>query len=589
MKLNPRFAVQRSRTYSVPAPLGGWNTRDSLASMKPQYAVSLTNWWPTTVDLQIRRGFTSWATGMTGTVETLIPYNAPNGTRQLWAITSTGNLHNVTTQGVAPAATITGLSNGRWQHVSFASPAGNFILACNGTDAMLRYNGTTWIGMPSTTGKTISTLTGNGVTSTVTTATAHGLQTGNTITVTGASVAGFNVAGVTVTRISNTQFTYPSTGTPSATGASYTVAEGISGIDPTNISNINVFKTRIWLTQKNSLSQWYLASLAIQGAATEFPMGSIFPMGGFIQTMATWTVDAGQGSDDNAVFMSSEGEVAVYKGTDPASAATFALVGLYRQGNPIGNRCQIKFGGDILAITESGVVPMARSILTAQVTENSALTDIIQSAMAAAVTSNSGFGWDACVYPPENMLLINVPDAINGNYQFAMNTISGAFTKFTGFLASCWATSGANLYYGTAGQVNLVWTNDTDSGAPIVASALPAFVGFGSYSQTKKINMVRPIISTAGQPAVVIGINYDFDTTTMPSGVLNYSAPIGGMIWGSMTWGTMRWGSTLVLQKAWQMATGIGYTASMAIVATNNGAETRWSAVDYVFENGGIL
>lgn len=557
--------------------------------MKPHYAVTLENWWPTPVDVQIRRGSKNWSTGMTGTVETLIPYNAPSGTRQLWAITSAGNLHNVTAEGTAPTAAITGLTNGRWQYVSFATPGGSFILACNGTDAMLRYNGTSWIGIPSSTGKTISTLTGNGTTSTVTTASAHGLQTGNTITVTGASVGGFNVAGVTVTRTGATTFTYPSTGTPSATGASYTVAEGISGIDPTNIININVFKGRIWLTQKNSLSQWYLASLAIQGAATEFPMGSIFPGGGSLNAMATWSVDAGQGADDNAVFMSSEGEIAVYKGTDPASASTFALVGLYHQGNPIGNRCQIKFGGDILAITDAGVVPLSKSILTAQVTESSALTDVIQSSMAAAVIENSGFGWEACIFSPQNMLLINVPDSANGNYQFAMNTITGAFAKFTGMPASTWAVSGSSLYFGTSTKVMQVWTTDLDDTTPITAKALPAFVGFGNTSQTKKINMVRPIISGAGTPSVLIGVNYDFDVVTQPSGVLNYTAPTGGMVWGSMVWGSMRWGVTLTIQKAWQFASGIGYTASMGIIATNNNSETRWSGVNYVFEQGGVL
>jgi lysophospholipase L1-like esterase len=75
----------------------------------------------------------------------------------------------------------------------------------------------------------ITTLTGNGTTSTATTSFAHMLTTGDLITVANASVAGFNVASVAVTVTSSTTFTYLSTGTPSATGATYTAPAVIGG------------------------------------------------------------------------------------------------------------------------------------------------------------------------------------------------------------------------------------------------------------------------------------------------------------------------------------------------------------------------
>ncbi len=579
---------QRAGTASVPAPVGGWNVRDALAEMKPNQAVIFENWWPTTVDVQIRRGCANWCTGLSGTVETLMVYNKADGSRQVFAVTSTGNLYNVTSAGAVGAPLVTGLGNGRWQYVAFATPGGNFLLACNGVDNVLRYNGTQWVSISAGTGAAISSLTGNGTTSTVTTATPHDLQTGNTITVTGASVGGFNVAGVAITKTGANAFTYLSAGTPSATGASYTVAEAITGIDPKAVGNLNAFKARIWLVQKNSLSAWYLPALAIQGAAVEFPMGSVFSMGGFINAMGTWTVDAGQGADDLAVFLSSEGEILQYKGTDPASSSTFALVGLFRQGDPIGNRCQIKFGGDVYVITESGVVPLSKSVLTAQVTESAAITDKIMPAMAAAVTANSGFGWEMAVYPAVNMLLINVPNAM-GNVQFAMNTITGAFTRFTGWNAACWCSPGQQLLFGTAGKVVQAWVTDTDFGAPITAAALPAFHTFGSDTQTKKINLVRPIVSSAGAPSLLLGLNYDYDTLTQPTGVLNFTPPSTGMIWGSMVWGSMTWGGALATNRYWQFASGIGYSAAMYMIAQGNGAETRWAATDYVYERGGVL
>lgn len=581
---------QKAKTASIMAPVGGWNVRDALAAMKPTEAAYMENWWPTPVDVMIRKGFINWATGLPGTVDTLMAYNASAGTRKLWAFTSTGSVYDVSASGAVGAPVITGLSNGQWQYISFVNSGAQYLIACNGLDNILRYNGTQWVAITASAGATISSLTGDGTTSTVTTATPHGLLTGNTVTVTGASVGGFNAGPVAITRTGANTFTYLSAGTPSATGAIYTVGEAITGLDPKNVITLNMFKQRIWLVQKSSLSAWYLATSAVQGAATEFPLGALFPSGGSLQSMGTWTIDVGIGIDDNAVFFSSEGEVLVYKGTDPASSTTFNLVGLFKQGNPIGTRCQIKYLGDIYVITDLGVVPMSESILTAQVTMKSDVTNKILPAMQTAVAlARTTFGWQMTPYPVQNMLIVNVPTTTGTNYQFAMNTITGAWTKFTGWNARCWEAQGNALYFGGTGVVGLAWSTNTDNGAGITANCLPAFSQFGTNTQIKKMNMVRPIIYTDGAPSVAIGINYDYDQVTEPTGVLSFIAPTSGMVWGSMVWGSMNWGGSLIPNKNWQFAAGTGYTASMRIKALNNSSEVRWASTDYAFEYGGIL
>lgn len=558
--------------------------------MKPTEAAVMENWWPTTTDCVIRKGFTNWSTGLPGTVETLMAYNGPTGTRQLFAVTSTGALYNVTTQGAVGAPLVTGLSNGRWQYVAIASPVGSFLLACNGADFMLRYNGTNWVRIFNVgTGATISTLTGNGTIATVTTSTAHNLLTGNTITVTGASVAGFNLSNVTVTVTGTNTFTYPCTATPSATGASYTVQETITGIDPRNVSNINIFKSRVWLVQKNSLSMWYLATAAIQGAATEYPLQALFPSGGFLQAMGTWTIDAGVGVDDTAVFVSSEGEILNYKGTDPASATTFALIGLYKIGVPIGQRCLIKYQGDLYVITDQGAIALSKAIITAGITPAAALTDKIQPEVAKAVLNGrSLFGWQLQVFAPQSMLLVNVPSA-TGNYQFAQNVLTGAWTKFTGWNASCFESQSNQLYFGGVGVVGLAWNTDLDNASVIVADVLPAFNSFGRDSQLKKFNLVRPALSTYGSPSVLISMVYEYDTQTQATGVLPLVSSGVGMTWGSMVWGSMVWGGILVTNRRWQWASGLGYAASMRMRIQNNGTETRWAGVDYLFEPAGVV
>ena len=581
-----------ARTTSTPSPIGGWNVRDSVAEMKPSEAITLENWWPTTTDCIIRKGFTQWATGMPGTVDTIMAYNGRSANKKLFAFTSTGSIYDVTAGGVVGTPIVTGLTNGQWQYVAFSNVGGNYIIACNGTDSMLRFDGTNWVSiLGAASGMTISSLTGNGTTSTVTTSTAHGLQTGNTITVSGASVAAFNVGPVAITRTSATTFTYLSAGTPSATGASYTVFEVITGVTPSSILNLNIFKGRVWLVQKNSQSAWYLPTNAIQGLAAEFPLGSFYSQGGYITAMATWTIDAGVGIDDNAVFLSSEGEVLVYKGTDPSNASTFSLVGLFKQGSPVGLRCQIKYLGDVYVISQIGLQPMSESILTAQVTIKSDVTDKILPAVANQVAiTGANFGWQIMTFPTANMLLLNYPVDTAGTIyaQFVMNTITGAWSKFTGYNARCWETQTNTLYFGTAGAVCIGWTGYNDNGTPIVAYGLPAFQKFGNETQLKIMKQVRPVLSTTGTPSVLVGTNIDYDTQNNTNGAFQFSTT-NIMVWGTLVWNTMFWGGSYNLNRNWRFAYGAGYTASMGLKVQNNNSDVHWSSTDYSYELGGII
>jgi hypothetical protein len=57
-------------------------------------------------------------------------------------------------------------------------------------------------------------------------------------------------------------------------------------------------------------------------------------MGGYLMAMGTWTIDAGYGVDDLAVFITNMGEVIVYRGTDPSSATTWGWSGYSRSAHP---------------------------------------------------------------------------------------------------------------------------------------------------------------------------------------------------------------------------------------------------------------
>ena len=144
-----------SQPVSVPAPVGGWNARDSLTAMQPNEAVILENWFPSPTEVSLRNGYTKYTTGLPGQVETLMAYAGAN-TNKLFAISNTA-VYDVSAGGAVGAAVLTGLTNARWGYCNIATSGGNFLSMANGVDAPRNYNGSTWT-TPTITGVTATNL-----------------------------------------------------------------------------------------------------------------------------------------------------------------------------------------------------------------------------------------------------------------------------------------------------------------------------------------------------------------------------------------------------------------------------------------------
>lgn len=138
----------------------------------------------------------------------------------------------------------------------------------------------------------------------------------------------------------------------------------VTGPTAANLVWTNNHQRRLWFGEEQSMSAWYFPVNTIGGAAQEFPMGALAKRGGYIMAMGTWTRDGGAGADDVAVFLTSEGQAIIFAGVDPSSVSTWDLVGVFDIGKPIGRRCMIKAGADLVMITQDGFVA-ASSILQA--------------------------------------------------------------------------------------------------------------------------------------------------------------------------------------------------------------------------------
>ena len=659
-----------AKTASVPAPIGGWNARDSLANMAATDAVQLVNWFPTPTDVTMRKGYTvvSILTTSTGvksissithvdTLATLTTATAhglktgayvsisgttpadysgvfkiivtstttftystvtvPSGNATVvgtylnQATTPINTLMNYTkTSGYnlfgaagsdiwdtkpSPATKVfSGISSDKLQVVNLTNTAGHFLVACNGVDPVMIYDGSAWFYVATTTtAATINTIvrTSPSATATVTTATAHGLVTNNRVTISGASESTFNGTFVITVTGANT-YTYTSTGTSTVTSVtgSYTTI-GITGVNSNTFVNVNLFKNRLYFTQKDTLSCWYLDVNSIGGAALPLYFGGIARNGGYLQAMGTWTLDAGQGADDYAVFVTSMGEVIVYNGTDPNTADTWVLKGVWQLGQTFARRCFFKWAGDLLLLTQDGLVPLASALQSSRLDPRVNLTDKIYYPISIAATNYyAQFGWQINYFASENMLILNIP-VPSGIEQYVMHTITKSWARFTGLQSYCWEVSGDNdIHFGGDGYVGTLYSALSDDGANITATAQQAYSYFDAPGQLKRFTMVRPILqSTGGVPNVLCGISVDFDTQSQLGAVsFNPNTQTEG-IWDTAKWDGNVWAGGLITTKIWQGVTGIGYTGSVNLNAASRGIELHWASTDYVMESGGVV
>ena len=578
-----------AKTASVPAPIGGWNGRDSLAQMAPTDAVQMVNWYPTPTDVTMRKGYTKSSTGITGAVNTLMNYPTTSGYK-LFAAAGTKIWDASNSSASQVYADIT---NDKLQYVNFTNTAGNFIVSCNGTDPVTIYDGSSWFSVATTTtAQTISTITHVGAVATLTTSAPHGLITNNRVTISGATASDYNGTFV-ITKTGANTFTYTMLTTPAANATvvgTYTVI-GITGVDSSNFINVNLFKNRLYFTQKNTLACWYLDVNAIGGVANPLYFGSIARNGGYLQAMGTWTLDAGQGADDYAVFVTSMGEVIVYNGTDPTSSTTWALKGVWQMGQTFNRRCFFKWAGDLLLLTQDGLVPLASALQSSRLDPRVNLTDKIYYPISQAATNfYANFGWQIQYFASENMLILSIPTSA-GMEQYVMHTITKAWARFTGIQAYCWEVSGDNtMHFGGDGFVGNFYTASSDNGTNITATVQQAYSYFDSPGQNKRFTMVRPILqSDGGLPSVLCGLSVDFQPIDN-SGAISFnpsSQSVG--VWDTAKWDANNWGGGLITTRIWQGVTGIGFAGSINLTAVAQGIELHWASSDYVMEAGGVL
>lgn len=368
------------------------------------------------------------------------------------------------------------------------------------------------------------------------------------------------------------------------------VITGMTGSQNT-FHNIFAFKGRVFLAQKDQLGFYYLAVGAIQGAAAYFDLSQVAKKGGYLQGIASFSADSGNGPGDYIVFITSEGEYIVYAGTDPSSAANWSLVSRYYASAPIGRKGWFNFRSDLYIICDEGIVSFA------QIRSNGstgAELEFLSAKLGRYFTdlkvNAANHGWCAIVYPRSNMLIVNAPasGAESGDYyQFPMNTNTNAWCRFRDWNALTWAIFNKRAYFGTYdGRVMLADETLLDDGKPIKCNARQAYNYFddgkGMGASDKHFHFATFVCSTEGTPPLSAELNVNFEDDE-PDYIGNLSAGTGA-IWDIAIWDVDGWGSEGATQNFTTAFAKIGYAASIWLRAYLQGTSIKWYATRIVCE-----
>ena len=319
-----------------------------------------------------------------------------------------------------------------------------------------------------------------------------------------------------------------------------------SGLTAANVIGIHTFKNRTWFWEDGSQDVWYSALNTMGGACTKFPLSRVGQFGGNLICMTTWTHDGGSGPDDYAVFIMSSGECIIYQGSSPAVGGDWALVGVYNIGEPLSIRSVAKYGGEVIIITRLDYVNLSHVL--PGIEADSQRSKIVKGLRDAIGTGGSLWGWEATVYPKGQLAIFNVPTAAGTYDQHVMNTVTGAWCRWTGINAHTWQVYDNRIFFGAAdGYVYEFDSGNDDDGTGIESEMQTAWLPIGGYGN-KMITAVREFIYTNADIDTVntYSVDYeDFEEQPYPAAVDSASAEWGG------PWGTP-WTGQDQITKDWQ-------------------------------------
>ena len=525
----------RSEIYPIPAPVGGWNTKDPLVSMEEKYATYLENLVPTTKSVIRRKGSKKVNTIFSNKeVKGLFSYNATDGTS---TIIATGNSTFVNAKTSADLVSTTAeekptITSDKWKADQFC----NRMYFVNGLDQCCVYDGTNvkkaaYVPYDETTEE--------------------------------------EVEGVIFSNVSHYR---------------------------TRIYFVQSDSLSLWYGGLNyiqgHLTEYDISSLVTQGGRIVYAgastnevgtidanlfcvitsTGEILVFSGYSPSSETWEI-VGH-FYVSPVLPTSKGDCYFNYGSDIHMITREGVISVSAVLNGVKdslNEAKYKSLTDLISSEFSTEINASKAL----------------------------FGWQGCYSPSNNLILINIPKenlATHEIYyeQFVMQTISQGWCKFTGVNGERWVESDGALYFVTPTGTLYQYTGDYDyydESNPSVETSVTArletaYNALGVPTLNKKLGLIKPICKSIHFGTTALGVKMDYYTlleATIPD------IPGGKPArWNVGRWDLGAWGDEEVAMYVCSI-NGIGRTFSITFQTSQYFSSFEIYEFDVTFERGGFL
>lgn len=403
-------------------------------------------------------------------------------------------------------------------------------------------------------------------------------------------------------------------------GAAFSASPAISGVDANTLSYVWVHQRRLFFVKKNSLSAFYLPADSIGGAAVELPLGGVFTRGGSLLFGSSWSLETGGGGlSEQCVFVTTEGEAAIFQGTDPSVSTSWSKVGVYRIGKPRGAKAHIRAGGDLVIATDIGFVPLSQAIQRdVSALSPTAVSYPIEDAWNEAVALRSAEPWGCEVWPAKQMVLVSLPTIEGSPPQMLVgNARTGAWGVYTGWDGKCLQLFGDRLFFGsTAGRIIEAEVTGSDDGIPYTSICVPLFDALKAPASLKTSLLMRATLKARSEIIPQLSLQADYNVSLPPSpdpsgtiadGGGGVSVIVVNDAWGSGIWGVSFWGvpqrvvgsapgdqpgGQMRVFQRWQPVGGSGQAIAPGIQITSAGigpTDVELVQVDITYDMGDIV
>lgn len=380
--------------------------------------------------------------------------------------------------------------------------------------------------------------------------------------------------------------------------AHWTYAPVVSGVDPSTLVSVTVWKSYAWFVQRDTGLGWFLPVASFAGSASSINVGANFKAGGPLRGLWNWTLEAGTTMDQRLFGISSGGDIVVYSGTDPTSSSTFGLIGTWSVGAvPSGRTFVTEFGGDALIVSMNGLIPLSQIVQGKLATDVSQFkTTKISNLINYAVSAYGGsLGWQVRQHPEDNCILVLVPSNGAGvaGSQYAMSLSEMGWGTYQDAPIVCGEQYGGKFYFGTAdgrvcihdGYVDGVLLSDANAYSPVRWMVQTAFNSLGNGNK-KQVQTIRVLTSSMGSASgSAAAARYDYDQSSLAS---SGTGVAGGNTWDNAKWDSALWGGAYSASQALNGATGVGTNVSI-IAAGSSVARTIVSGFDVAYTQGGFI